>query len=179
MVGYFRDQPARPAWPSGSPADTGTEKSSEDPSKGTERKNIPTGQTAGTLPRQRPTPLGAPPAIHFTHLCGPRPTRAPEGQNPKHPRNHQRTHVRHPFHVATRPATTQGGIEPSNRRQRQMAKRNLTPGGTPSLCRRKQNHPSPGGIHHLLRLHFLRLATASILLTQLRKSDRARTTHHR
>ena len=33
-----------------------------------------------------------------------------------------------PFHIATWPATTQGGVKPSNRRHQQMAERNLTPG---------------------------------------------------
>ena len=113
-----RTPPAHPARPSKSPANTVTEKSSTVPSRGTERKNIPAGQTAGTLPRQHPTPLGAPHATHFALLRVSRPTRAPEGQNPTRLRKHQRTFARPPFHVATWPATTQAASSHLNRRHR-------------------------------------------------------------
>ena len=154
-------------------------KSSTVPSRGTERKNIPAGQTAGTLPRQHPTPLGAPHTTHYALVCISRPSRAPEGQNPKRPQPHQGNPVWPPFYIATRPATTQAASRHLNRRHLQMAERNLTPGGPPVDAAEKQNQPSPGGVHHLLRLNFLERAAVSIRLARLRRSGRSRTTHRR
>ena len=172
LVGCRLDPPVRPARPSGSPANTGTEKSSTVPSRGTEKRNIPACQTAGTLPRQHPTPLGAPHPTHYAPLRVSHPTRAPEGQNPKRPPTHQGNPVRPLYHVATRPAATQAVARHLNRRHRQMAERNLTPGGPPVDATEKQNQPSPGGVHHPSRLHFLERAIVSIRLTRLRRSGR-------
>ena len=85
MVGPEQGPPHTPPSHLDPLADTGTEKSNKDPFRGIEQKNIPAGQTAGTLPRQHPASLGAPHSIHSALLRAPRPTRVPVGQNPIRP----------------------------------------------------------------------------------------------
>ena len=60
LVGCFREPPRSPRQAVQIPCRHGHRKKQHSPIQGDRRKNIPAGQTAGTLPRQHLTPLGAP-----------------------------------------------------------------------------------------------------------------------
>ena len=143
MVGRSTRPPLLPCQAIRVPCRHRHRKKQHGPIQGDKKKNIHAGQTAGTLAHQHPTPLGAPHTTHYALLRVSHPTRAPEGQNPKRPQPHQGNPVRPPFYIATRPATTQAASRHLNRRHRQMAERNFTPGGPPVNAAERRTSPPP------------------------------------
>ena len=87
-------------------------------------------------------------------LCIQHPPKAPVGQNPKHPQGNTEHHVCHPSHIATRPATMQGGADTKICVRSKMSN-NPTPGGHPINATKRHASPALSGVYHTAQYQLL------------------------